>query len=312
MPRGRRYPTETPLCHAVAPILLLGDVFKTPWRHRKLWGLRYSRGRTPSHPLGTQTALGTPLSHGVTPILPFGGDLKTPWGPHCPTETPLSHRLTSLPYSTLWVRFEDPLGTPSSHEVTPTQTPITPQPWSPHPTVAMPPRGHGALTKNEVIGSEDLPEGSRAHRVHGAGLQVHQDGSWHIFTAWGRDGAAPSPHSTTPPPQGTHTPNPLPVRNPHPQPHPTLKDPHSVPVTTPPQGSHSPKSPHPKETTSQPSPLPAPHTPKSNSHTPKSTPHTPDPFPTTPLNSTNRTPEALCPEGPVPPNPPPSLKNLTL
>ena len=37
-------------------------------------------------------------------------------------------------------------------------------------------------TKDEVVGSEDLSEGSGANRVHGAGLQIHQDGPWHILS----------------------------------------------------------------------------------------------------------------------------------
>lgn len=42
--------------------------------------------------------------------------------------------------------------------------------------------GTRGLTKNEVVRPEDLPEGSRAHGVHGARLQVHQDGPWYILT----------------------------------------------------------------------------------------------------------------------------------
>ena len=41
------------------------------------------------------------------------------------------------------------------------------------------------LSKHEVVWSEDLSEGSRPHRVHGAGLQVHQHSSGHILAAAG-------------------------------------------------------------------------------------------------------------------------------
>ena len=41
------------------------------------------------------------------------------------------------------------------------------------------------LTENEVIGSEDLAEGAGPDGVHGAGLQVHQDGPGHVLPAAG-------------------------------------------------------------------------------------------------------------------------------
>ena len=36
------------------------------------------------------------------------------------------------------------------------------------------------LAEDEVVRAEDLAEGSRAHRVHGARLEVHQDSAGHI------------------------------------------------------------------------------------------------------------------------------------
>ena len=41
------------------------------------------------------------------------------------------------------------------------------------------------LSKNEVVGSEDLSEGSGSDRVHGAGLQVDEDGAGNIFASGG-------------------------------------------------------------------------------------------------------------------------------
>ena len=41
-----------------------------------------------------------------------------------------------------------------------------------------------ALSEHEVVGAEDLSEGSGADRVHGAGLQVDEDGTGHIFATW--------------------------------------------------------------------------------------------------------------------------------
>lgn len=49
----------------------------------------------------------------------------------------------------------------------------------------------GALTEHEVVWPENLAEGPGAHRVHGAGLQVHQHGAGHVLatckTATSRD-----------------------------------------------------------------------------------------------------------------------------
>lgn len=42
-----------------------------------------------------------------------------------------------------------------------------------------------ALAEYEVVGSENLAERARAHRVHGAGLQVHQDRPGDVFSAGG-------------------------------------------------------------------------------------------------------------------------------
>ena len=41
------------------------------------------------------------------------------------------------------------------------------------------------LTEHEVVRSEDLAEGSGPHTVHGAGLQVHQDGPGHVLPSVG-------------------------------------------------------------------------------------------------------------------------------
>ena len=41
------------------------------------------------------------------------------------------------------------------------------------------------LSKNVVVRSEDLPEGSAPDAVHGARLQVHQDGPGHVLPAAG-------------------------------------------------------------------------------------------------------------------------------
>ncbi len=37
------------------------------------------------------------------------------------------------------------------------------------------------LTKDEVVRPEELPEGTRADRVHGAGLQVDEDCTWNVL-----------------------------------------------------------------------------------------------------------------------------------
>jgi hypothetical protein len=39
------------------------------------------------------------------------------------------------------------------------------------------------LAENKVVWAEDLSEGAGAHRVHGAGLQVHQDSAGHVLAA---------------------------------------------------------------------------------------------------------------------------------
>ena len=41
------------------------------------------------------------------------------------------------------------------------------------------------LTKHEVVGSEDLTEGAGPDGVHGAGLQVHQDGPGDVLPTAG-------------------------------------------------------------------------------------------------------------------------------
>merc|ERR1711934_160059 len=41
------------------------------------------------------------------------------------------------------------------------------------------------LAEDEVVGAEDLTEGAGADGVHGAGLQVHQDGAGHVAAAGG-------------------------------------------------------------------------------------------------------------------------------
>ena len=41
------------------------------------------------------------------------------------------------------------------------------------------------LTEDKVVGTEDLSERSGAYRVHGARLQVHQDGTGNVLAAGG-------------------------------------------------------------------------------------------------------------------------------
>lgn len=41
------------------------------------------------------------------------------------------------------------------------------------------------LSKDKVVWSEDLSEGAWPDGVHGTGLQVHEDGTGHVFAAWG-------------------------------------------------------------------------------------------------------------------------------
>ena len=41
------------------------------------------------------------------------------------------------------------------------------------------------LSEHEVVRSEDSTVGPRPHRVHGAGLQVHEDGPGHVLAAGG-------------------------------------------------------------------------------------------------------------------------------
>ena len=38
------------------------------------------------------------------------------------------------------------------------------------------------LSEDEVIGSEELSEGSSTDGVHGTGLEIHEDGSWNVST----------------------------------------------------------------------------------------------------------------------------------
>jgi hypothetical protein len=41
------------------------------------------------------------------------------------------------------------------------------------------------LSEHEVVGSEQLTEGSSSHRVHGTGLEIHENGSGHVSAASG-------------------------------------------------------------------------------------------------------------------------------
>ena len=41
------------------------------------------------------------------------------------------------------------------------------------------------LSKHEIVWSEDLTEGAGPDAVHGAGLQVHEDGPGHVLAAGG-------------------------------------------------------------------------------------------------------------------------------
>ena len=38
------------------------------------------------------------------------------------------------------------------------------------------------LSKDKVVGAENLSEGARSDGVHGTGLQIDQDGAWYVFT----------------------------------------------------------------------------------------------------------------------------------
>merc|ERR1719187_602477 len=40
-----------------------------------------------------------------------------------------------------------------------------------------------ALTEHKVVGPEELPEGTAPDTVHGAGLQVHQDGAGYVLAS---------------------------------------------------------------------------------------------------------------------------------
>ena len=40
-----------------------------------------------------------------------------------------------------------------------------------------------SLAKHEVVGAEELAEGAGTDRVHGSGLQVHQDSAGHVASA---------------------------------------------------------------------------------------------------------------------------------
>ena len=41
------------------------------------------------------------------------------------------------------------------------------------------------LAKDEVVGAEDLAVGAGSDGVHGAGLQIHEDGAWNVPSAAG-------------------------------------------------------------------------------------------------------------------------------
>lgn len=43
-----------------------------------------------------------------------------------------------------------------------------------------------AFTEDKVVRSKDLPERSRANRVHGAWFQIHEDGSGNVLPSWTR------------------------------------------------------------------------------------------------------------------------------
>jgi hypothetical protein len=62
--------------------------------------------------------------------------------------------------------------------------------------VALGPVVAGAGLEDEIVGAEDLAEGARAHGVHGAGLEVHEDGA----RASNRAGPPPSPAPRAAPP----------------------------------------------------------------------------------------------------------------
>lgn len=114
----------------------------------------------------------------------------------------------ALPAAAVNAPAADP-GIPRPSRINPPPAPRSPQqragrrspqcsgpalPAPPHPEPVTPPGpspAPGALTENKVVWPEYLAEGPGAHRVHGAGLQVHQHGAGHVLatckTGRGRD-----------------------------------------------------------------------------------------------------------------------------
>lgn len=59
-------------------------------------------------------------------------------------------------------------------------------------------------TENEVVGAEEVPEGTRAHAVHRPRLQVHQDGARHVLVSCGETSCWRGPSAPPNPPPGSH------------------------------------------------------------------------------------------------------------
>lgn len=57
-------------------------------------------------------------------------------------------------------------------------------------------------TENEVVGAEEVPEGTRAHAVHRPRLQVHQDGARHVLVSCGETSCWRGPSAPPNPPPG--------------------------------------------------------------------------------------------------------------
>jgi hypothetical protein len=49
------------------------------------------------------------------------------------------------------------------------------------------------LTEDEIVGTEELAEGSSADSIHGTGLQIDEDGTWNILVTRSLDALAGLP-----------------------------------------------------------------------------------------------------------------------
>lgn len=92
-------------------------------------------------------------------------------------------------------REDAPTDGPGAGRVRDAAPPALPPPPSPRHR-ARPP------TKNEVVGAEEVPEGTRAHAVHRPRLQVHQDGARHVLVSCGETSCWRGPSAPPNPPRG--------------------------------------------------------------------------------------------------------------